>query len=70
MVVCAAENNGRLDFMALKDHCERVGVHVVNAIQDDKLLNNLFYSGEKKLHMWWDEFERHITDAFNAYDFL
>ena len=36
----------------------------------DKVLNDLFYSGEKPPHMWWDEFERQLTDAFNTYDRL
>ena len=57
MVAHAAENNGRLDFMALKDYYKGVGLHTVNLVKDDKLLNG-FFSGEKKPHMWWDEFER------------
>ena len=42
MVVHAAENNGSLDFMALKDHYEGVGVHAINAVQADKVLDALF----------------------------
>ena len=45
MVDHAEENNGCLDFMALKYHYEGVGVHAVNALQADKVLNQLFYSG-------------------------
>ena len=66
----ADANNGRLDFTALKDHYEGVGVHAVNVVKADKVLNDLFYSGEKPPHMWWDEFERQLTDAFNTYDRL
>ena len=54
MVAYAAANNGRLDFMVLKDHYKGVGVHALNAVQADKVLNSLFYSGEKEPHMWWD----------------
>ena len=51
MVAHAIENNGRIDFIALKYHYKGVGVHTVNAVQADKVLNNLFYSGENKPHM-------------------
>ena len=47
--------------MALKDQYEGVGIHAVTAVQADKV----FYSGEKKPHMWWDEFEIQLTNAFN-----
>ena len=53
--------------MAFKDNYEGVGLHAVNKVQADKLLNGLLYPGLKKPHMWWDEFERHPTDAFNTY---
>ena len=52
----AAENNGRLDFIALQDHYEGVGVHAANMVQADQVLNNLFHSGDKKPHMWCSEF--------------
>ena len=42
MVAHAAEYNGSIDFMALKDHYEGVGVHVVNGVQADKVLNDFF----------------------------
>ena len=47
-------NNGRLDFMALRNHYEGIGVHAINIVQADKILQDLFYGGEKKPHMWWD----------------
>ena len=40
--------------MVLKDNYKGVGVHAVNAVQADLVLNDFFYSGEKKPHMWWD----------------
>ena len=70
MVAHAAENNGSLDFMALKDHYVGVGVHALNAVQADKVLNILFYSGENKPQMRWDEFEGQLTNTFNTYDRL
>ena len=64
----AHENNGRLDFLALKTHYEGVGALAIDVIQADKTLEDLFYSGEKKPHMWWDKFERLLNDAFQVYD--
>ena len=42
MVAHTAENNGHINFIALKDHYERFGVHTVNAVKTDKVLNNFF----------------------------
>ena len=68
MVSHAAENNGRLDFMAIKDHYKGVGMHAVNVVQADKVLKNLSYSCEKKPHRWWGKVERQITDSINTYN--
>ena len=67
LVPHAHHNNGSLDFIALKNHYKGVGFHAINIFQADKILQDIFYSGEKKPHMWWDEFERKFTDAFNTY---
>ena len=42
MIANAVESNGRIDFMALKDHYEGAGVNAVNVVQDDKVLNAFF----------------------------
>ena len=34
----------------------------------DDTINNLFYTGERKPHMWWEEFEKRFTKAFAIYD--
>jgi hypothetical protein len=60
--------NGRLDYMSLKEHYEGVGINAVDALGADKALETLFYAGEKKPHMWWEEFERQLTRAFSVYD--
>ena len=62
------QNNVRLGFIVLKNHYTVVGVYAINIVQGDKVLRYLFYVGEKNPHMWWDEFERHFTDAFNICD--
>lgn len=61
-------HNGRLDFKALKDHYEGVGVNAVNILKAEETIRNLFYSGEKKPHMWWEEFEKRLTHAFTVFD--
>ena len=69
MVPHSQHNNGRIDFIALKNHYKGVVVHAINIVQDGKVLQDLFYVGEKKPHLWWGEFARQLTDAFNKYDF-
>ncbi len=33
----------------------------------NEIIKNLFYAREKPPHMWWSEFEKQLTRAFNAY---
>ena len=51
MVAHTEENNGSLEFIALKDPYENVDAHAVNNVQADKAFDYLFYSGENKPHM-------------------
>ena len=62
------EANGRKDFIALKEHFEGIGINSINILKADEILEKLHYTGEKKPHMWWDEFERQLTYAFAIYD--
>ena len=57
-------NNGRIDFMALKAFYEGVGANAKATLKAETDLQELFYAGEKKPHMWWDEFEVRLTNAF------
>ena len=51
----------------MKTHYEVQGIYANDIYQADTDLKNLFYSGEKKLHMWWIEFERRLNLAFQTY---
>ena len=62
------KHNGRIDYLALKEHYEGVGIHAIDVLQADNTISTLFYSGEKKPHMWWGEFEKRMTLAFTAYE--
>lgn len=64
MLPNAACKNGRLDYRALQEHYEGTGVNAINIIKAEDVLKNLFYAGEKKPAMWWDEFEKRLTHAF------
>ena len=68
MLPNANENNGRKDFLSLKEHYEGIGINAVNVIKAEEIIRTLYYSGEKKPHMWWDEFERRLNYAFNTCD--
>ena len=56
--------NGREDFLALKDFYEGVGVNSKAVLEAERDIQELYYEGETKPHMWWDEFEISLTDAF------
>ena len=56
LVPHAEHNNGRLDFIALKNHYKGVEVHAINILHNEKVLQDLLYIGEKKPHMWWEKF--------------
>jgi hypothetical protein len=43
-----AQNNGRLDYVALKEHHEGVGVHALDITKAENVLATLYYGGEKK----------------------
>jgi len=60
-------NDGREAFQRLTEHYEGVGIHAVDIREADEVLKTLFYAGEKPPHMWWSEFEKRLTRAFNAY---
>ena len=47
MAAHAEEISGRLDFMDLKDHYIGVGLHAVNGVQADKVLNNFFIKAKR-----------------------
>jgi Reverse transcriptase (RNA-dependent DNA polymerase) len=60
-------NDGREAFQRLTEHYEGVGIHAIDIREADEVLKTLFYGGEKPPHMWWSEFEKKLTRAFNAY---
>ena len=63
-----SKGNGRVDYQALKDHFKGTGVNSLDILKAEKITHTLFYSGEKKPHMWRDEFEKQLNNAFLAYD--
>ena len=62
-----ADRNGRTDWIALTEHYEGVGIHSFDIIEADSILHDLYYSGEKFPHMYWEEFEQCLlTHAFKV----
>ena len=49
-------SNGRLDYIALKEHYASVGVNAKDILRAESILEKLTYTGEKQPHMWWDDF--------------
>ncbi len=60
-------NDGCEAFKRLVEHYEAVGIQTIDIQEEDKVLKTLFYGGEKPPHMWWSDFEKRLTRAFNAY---
>ncbi len=61
------QNDGRETFKRLVEHYEGVGIHAIDIGEADEVIRSLIYAGENPPHMWWAEFEKRLTRAFNAY---
>ena len=68
LLAIADQSNGRLDFKALQDHYEGVGINAIAIREADNIIATLEYTGERRPTMWWDEFEKKLTMAFVTYD--
>ena len=68
MVCHIDSNNGRESSNTLKDFYEAVGANAKAIVNAEKDIHDLFYLGEKRPHMWWDEFEARLTNAFAIVD--
>jgi len=62
------ECDGRKDFLALCEHYEGVGIHAIDITKADQIIDALYYQGEKRPYMWWEEFEKQLSMAFVVYD--
>ena len=68
LLAIADQNNGPLDFKALQEHYEGVGINSIAIRDADNIIEKSQYSGERRPTMWWDTFEKRLTMAFNVYD--
>lgn len=59
--------NGRTDWTSLKEHYEGIGIHAFDIHEAETILQDLYYSGEKQPHMFWERFEQRLTYAFTTY---
>jgi hypothetical protein len=60
-------NDGREANKRLVEHYKGVSIHAIDICEADEVITNLFCPGEKPPTMWWSEFEKRLTRAFNAY---
>lgn len=60
--------DGRRAYIALRDHYEGVGLNSRDVLTAEDTLAKLFYSGEKKPHMWFAEFEKQLLRSFAIMD--
>ena len=54
--------------MSLKYFYEGVGANAKAVLEAENDIQELYYEGEKKPHMWWDEYEIRLTNAFAIVD--
>ena len=53
----AAQTDGRIDYQDIINHYKGVRVHAIDITKSEATPKGLFYSEDKKTHMWWEEFE-------------
>ena len=61
-------NDGREDFLAMKSHYAGTGVLTFDVTKAERIIESLYYHGERKPTMWWDEFEKQLTWSLNTMD--
>ena len=62
------ETDGRKAFKALEALYKGSGMNAVDIAKADIVIESLVYTGEKKPHMWWEEFEKQLRLAFATHD--
>lgn len=60
--------DGRTMFQALDEYYLGVGVFANQTTMAEKIIASVYYTGEKKPHMWWDHFEQKLTSAYAIID--
>ena len=58
------QGNGRMDYLALREHYAGTGFHSVEIKQAERTIQHLYYAGEKKPLMDWSKFEKELNLAF------
>ena len=58
IVRIATQADGRVGFNELSLKCEGVGAMALDLIETEKVIKELFYSGEKKPNMYWGNSKR------------
>ena len=59
---------GRATFKALVAKYEGTGIMAISLQKAENTIQTLFYSGEKRPHMWWDKFVTELNAAYTAKD--
>src|SRR6056300_1225213 len=61
-------SDGRAAYLGVKEQYEGRGMMQNKVQKAETTLAELFYSGEKKPHMWWTKFETELTKAYATID--
>ena len=66
--ITATTGDGGAMFKALDEHYLGVGVFAMETTAAEKVLETIYYTGERKPHMWWLESKRQLTSAYATID--
>ena len=64
----ATPSDGRGIYRTLKEHYAGQGVYAIDLRDAEGLIENLYYTGEKRPHMWWIRFEQQLKWAYSILD--
>lgn len=64
----ATQVDGRAIYRTLSEHFVGQGVYAIDLRDAESLLENLYYNGEKRPHMWWIRFEQQLKWAYAILD--
>ena len=61
-------DDSRVECFTLQKFYKGVGANVKDVLTSKNDIQEIFYGGEKPLHMWWGKFEGNLTNDFAVID--
>ena len=68
IVRTATQDDGRMAYLSMVSRFEGVGALSVELLEAEKVIKDLFYSGEKPPTMYWEKFEKDLKYSYAIID--